>query len=234
MNYKRIYEELINRSVSRGWTRKSSEGNYIEVHHILPRSMGGGEDACNKTSLTAREHFIAHWLLYKIHGNTGMACAWNIMSTYGAGKYTSKSFQYAREAFSKSLSERHATQGHPMQGRAHKEESILKISAGIRKYYEDPEVRAALSEKMKGEGNPFYGRAHSPMSKEAMRNQALEAGLSKTVQSICVNTGDVVEYESIKEASRCTGIRKECISRCCRGVYKTSGKRRWNFVTDEN
>jgi hypothetical protein len=36
---------------------------YSEVHHILPRSMGGGDEASNLVRLTYREHFLAHWLL---------------------------------------------------------------------------------------------------------------------------------------------------------------------------
>ena len=44
---------------------------YKESHHILPRSLGGTDDKDNLVDLTAREHFICHWLLVKIH--TGQA-----------------------------------------------------------------------------------------------------------------------------------------------------------------
>ena len=39
----------------------TNEG-YIEEHHIVPRSMGGEETV----SLSARQHFICHWLLTKM------------------------------------------------------------------------------------------------------------------------------------------------------------------------
>ena len=39
----------------------TNEG-YIEEHHIIPRSMGGEETV----SLSARQHFICHWLLTKM------------------------------------------------------------------------------------------------------------------------------------------------------------------------
>lgn len=39
---------------------------YTEQHHILPRSLGGTDDSENLVYLTAREHFIVHWLLTKM------------------------------------------------------------------------------------------------------------------------------------------------------------------------
>jgi hypothetical protein len=40
---------------------------YTENHHILPKSLGGGDEPENMVRLTYREHFIAHWLLTKFH-----------------------------------------------------------------------------------------------------------------------------------------------------------------------
>jgi hypothetical protein len=65
MNYSRIYDQLIERGVSRGTPK-----GYYERHHIIPRSMGGSDDATNLVNLTAREHFLAHICLGKIHGGT--------------------------------------------------------------------------------------------------------------------------------------------------------------------
>jgi hypothetical protein len=39
---------------------------YTEVHHILPRSLGGGDHTDNLVRLTYREHFVVHWLLTRI------------------------------------------------------------------------------------------------------------------------------------------------------------------------
>jgi hypothetical protein len=39
---------------------------YTELHHIIPQSMGGNNDKENLVELTAREHFICHWLLVKM------------------------------------------------------------------------------------------------------------------------------------------------------------------------
>ena len=61
MNYKKAYDSIC----ERGQTRKIA--GYIEKHHIIMRSHGGSNDTSNITYLTAREHFIAHWLLARIY-----------------------------------------------------------------------------------------------------------------------------------------------------------------------
>ena len=74
MNYLRIYNELITRAKLR------STITPCEIHHILPRSMGGSDDPENLVALTPREHFIAHKLLWKINGAGPMATAFVFMS----------------------------------------------------------------------------------------------------------------------------------------------------------
>jgi len=39
---------------------------YVEVHHVIPRCMGGLDEADNLVQLTAEEHFVAHQLLCKM------------------------------------------------------------------------------------------------------------------------------------------------------------------------
>ena len=41
------------------------EGVYTERHHILPKCMNGSNNSDNLIRLTAREHFIAHKMLYR-------------------------------------------------------------------------------------------------------------------------------------------------------------------------
>lgn len=45
--------------------QRITEG-YTESHHIIPQSLGGSNDKDNLVELTAREHFICHWLLIKM------------------------------------------------------------------------------------------------------------------------------------------------------------------------
>lgn len=65
MNYKMHYDRLIETRLNRA--KVSSE--YYEKHHIIPRCLGGKDTEDNLVFLTAREHFIAHWLLFKSANN---------------------------------------------------------------------------------------------------------------------------------------------------------------------
>jgi hypothetical protein len=63
MDYKQIYENIINRA------RGRQIRGYTERHHIIPRCIGGSDNVENLVSLTAKEHFVCHQLLVKIYPN---------------------------------------------------------------------------------------------------------------------------------------------------------------------
>ena len=63
MNYRQIYNSLIQkRRVSPLIVTK---GLYTELHHVLPKSLGGSDAPANMVRLTGREHYVAHKLLAK-------------------------------------------------------------------------------------------------------------------------------------------------------------------------
>lgn len=98
MNYKLVYEHL----VKRGQLREVTDKQYYERHHIIPRCMGGCDDEENIVALTAREHFIAHKLLVKIHPNVGgLWAAIRFMNDISKDyNLTSKQYQIVREKYS--------------------------------------------------------------------------------------------------------------------------------------
>jgi len=63
MNYLKTYCKMIRTAEKRNWRRKNIDF-YIEEHHVFPISIYGKNDRI--VGLTPREHFLAHWLLYKI------------------------------------------------------------------------------------------------------------------------------------------------------------------------
>lgn len=65
MNYQIIYNQLITRAKKRNLIDRKK--NYFETHHIVPKCLGGSDKKVNKVNLTAREHFLAHWLLHRIY-----------------------------------------------------------------------------------------------------------------------------------------------------------------------
>lgn len=75
MNYEAHYNRMIERA------RNRMLSGYKERHHILPRCMGGSNDASNLVDLTASEHFVAHQLLVKVYPwNTKLIFALNWMA----------------------------------------------------------------------------------------------------------------------------------------------------------
>lgn len=66
MNYKKIYDLIIERAKQRLHVQ-----GYKEKHHIIPKCLGGSNKVENLVELTAREHFICHKLLTKIYPNNG-------------------------------------------------------------------------------------------------------------------------------------------------------------------
>lgn len=59
--YEKWYAAITERAKHRTIT------GYKETHHIIPRSVGGTDDFDNLVDLTAREHFICHWLLTRMY-----------------------------------------------------------------------------------------------------------------------------------------------------------------------
>jgi hypothetical protein len=64
---------------------------YTESHHIIPRSLGGSDNKENLVDLTAREHFICHWLLVKIYsGDSKAKMIYALNGMKRNGKYTQR------------------------------------------------------------------------------------------------------------------------------------------------
>lgn len=67
--YTQIYHQIINNAQQANRIKlKKLEPNYIyfEKHHIIPKCLFGSNSKSNLVLLTAREHFICHWLLIKM------------------------------------------------------------------------------------------------------------------------------------------------------------------------
>lgn len=95
MNYLKHYTSLIDRAKQR-----ITEG-YTEAHHIIPKCLGGNDDITNLVNLTAREHYLAHILLAKLHGGV----LWNAVNLMGRlKKYSNRQYERARIEHSMLLS----------------------------------------------------------------------------------------------------------------------------------
>jgi hypothetical protein len=76
---------------------------YYEIHHIIPKSSGGSNDKSNLIALTARQHYIAHWMLWKAYGEN-MTRAFFMMSSVGRyERVSSKTYDKARKDYSEQV-----------------------------------------------------------------------------------------------------------------------------------
>lgn len=98
MNYKKQYDLLIEKAKQ----RKTVLG-YKENHHIIPKCMGGPDTPENIIELTAREHYVAHHLLYNHYRSPQLAYAWFAMlltSDNQERQYTNRQYEMAKLAMS--------------------------------------------------------------------------------------------------------------------------------------
>jgi hypothetical protein len=136
---------------------------YSEKHHIIPKSLGGQDSDENLVSLTAREHFICHWLLTKMVSlKKHQYQMWNAFSCMlylenreqHRYKITGQKFEIIKKEGSKIKSWKMRGEKNPMFGKTHSEESRLKISKA------------------------HAGKLVSNITKEKLRNNML--GMAKT------------------------------------------------------
>jgi hypothetical protein len=107
MDYKKHYRLLCERGQVR-----ILKNTYTEVHHVIPKCLGGGNAKENLTTLTAREHFIAHWLLSRMYPqDRKIQLAFKMMCDVNYGRRYTPSSRTVGEARKKvaELNSRHQT-----------------------------------------------------------------------------------------------------------------------------
>lgn len=125
MNYRKIYDSLIDDA------RCNPPDGYVELHHVLPRSLGGGNGRENIVALTPKQHFIAHLLLAKIYGgNMWAALAFMVRggtkSANGA-RISSRAYSIIKARDAKWRSEKYSGDGNPFFNKTHTHCSLLKM-----------------------------------------------------------------------------------------------------------
>lgn len=150
MNYKRHYESLIERA------RKRLLSGYVEVHHVLPRCLGGPDDADNLVQLTPEEHYVAHQLLHKMHPHSSsLAYALIVMLGNPYGQRTNKLYGWVRK--------RHAS----------------NVSVQSKKMWNDPEYRAKHKAAMdEVRSRPGYREQFSVIHKGRVKSEQERARIS--------------------------------------------------------
>lgn len=152
MDYIRIYNKITDNGKNR------ILAGYVEIHHIIPKCMGGTNDKWNLVKLTPKEHFICHLLLCEIYPkNQKLRFAlWNMCNVsrdyQERYKVSAKSYEIIRKEYSESISGKN----NPRYG--------VKLTDEIKQKISDSRIG-----KYKGEKNPFFGKTHSEETKEKLK-----------------------------------------------------------------
>jgi hypothetical protein len=133
MNYVWHYDKLVETRKQRKWE------SGLEIHHIVPKSLGGNDNEDNLVNFTPREHFLAHWLLWKIHKNRQMSFAFFSMCQYR--KRERKNFWVSSRAYEEARLSRSMT--------GVSEETKLRMSLAKRgkTYSEEAKLNMSLAKK---------------------------------------------------------------------------------------
>lgn len=203
MDYRKIYDNI----VERGRDRKIN--GYYERHHIIPKCIGGKDIKNNIVNLTAREHFICHWLLHNIFpNNIKLSRAFTMMCLVKSDKqnrYTpsSRIIEYSKLEKSRTSSGENnpkywkGKKGGPVSGKNHpmKKNPELRnqISKKLKGHLVSEETREKISKKNKGQTPWNKNKILLPLSK-AHRKKISISNLGKKKRP---KTND--EKEKIKQ-----------------------------------
>lgn len=192
--YTHVYLALIKRAGER-----TLEG-YAETHHIIPKSLGGGNTKSNLVRLTAREHLLCHRLLVRmVDGEAkrkmsyALHCLVNMRNPHMQSvRVTSRVFAAAREANSQAMSGRVVRED--TRAKMSKASKSRGISAACREAairtskgrIRTPEEREATSRRFKGRAvteehrqkiaSALRGRQRPPHVIEKMKENTWKKG----------------------------------------------------------
>lgn len=208
--YTNWYYNIITKAQQSNRTKYT--GDYYESHHIIPKSISGGNDKSNLVLLTAKEHYICHLLLPKMCVDS---------------KHKSK-MVYAHMRLSESACPNRYQQKHNSNLYHKFKESYIPLISGSNSYMygvpKDAEYRAKISKTRidrglsVGEKNPMFGKSHTEESKQIMSQVKKERIQEKGVeihqhQSILANprsksvqTCDGRIFPSLSAAKRAYGF----------------------------
>lgn len=150
--YTRWYYNIINIAKA----RVPDSSRYTEKHHIIPKSLNGDDTIENLVALTAREHFICHWLLTKM-----------------VTKKEKRSMIFALRML-KASSKNHDRYTTPITSRVYesiKQTHSLYMSELLRGRAVSTETRKKMSIAAKNRpSNSFKGKSHTDETKIAIGN----------------------------------------------------------------
>lgn len=148
------------------------EGEYGEVHHILPRSLGGMDISQNLVKLTPEEHYKVHELLPFIYtegkAHAKMVFAWWLLAHTREGlEISEEEYGALKRELASAMAER-SKGNHYRRGTHHTEETRRKMSEAFKGRHFSEETKRKLSEAHKGRPGFWKGKHRSDETKRKM------------------------------------------------------------------
>jgi hypothetical protein len=242
LRYQKFIESRKNRIIP--------ENVYTEKHHIIPKSLGGNNFPDNLITLTAREHFIAHLILWKAYGEPMTIAFWMmqhrcIKTCKHSCKITSRQYEVLKKDFSEKISETN-------RSRFCTEETKKKISEshkGEKCYlfgkHLSEETRKKIGEwgknrhpsevTLKKMGKAQKGRVHSEESKRKMSESRKDKYRGKNhpgaKKVICIETQEI--FGCMRDACNKYKIFNDQLSAVCKGERETIGGYHWQYYDNK-
>lgn len=149
MNYRRIHDAIIQRARDR--SDSCILESYYEVHHVIPKFLGGTDEAHNLVRLTASEHFGIHQLLVKTYPEESKLAYAASMLTVSSSRHervNNKYYSWLKKRFAEQLSNQR--KGIPKSEETRRKMSVAKKGIVV------------------GYKNNFYGKTHSQEYKDRL------------------------------------------------------------------
>jgi hypothetical protein len=178
MNYQKAYMNLV---LNRQSLPDRRPEIYCEVHHIIPKCLGGKNSKDNLVILTAKEHYMAHLLLTKMYEGKAktkmiyslwLMCKWD---KTGNHNISAARYAYARELFistqrgAKYSPERCKNISESLKGKPTHNKGGTSWAKGV-KYTETH--RRKMSDARKRQPPPTLGKKHSDETRLIMKEKA--------------------------------------------------------------
>ena len=200
--YTRCYLSIVSKAKKRNLpiARKASKKitetiGFTEVHHIIPKSLGGSDNKDNLVRLLAKEHYICHLLLTKMSQDKTtkqkMVAAFVMMSGDNSKsarinfrKLNSKLYSKVRQEYCEYLSIKN-------KGKIVSKETRKKLSEHRKGVPLSQETKDALSKIFKGRKIPYEitPEIREKMSK-AQRGKKMPEGFKKKISDIVSGEGN--------------------------------------------
>jgi hypothetical protein len=177
MNWELLYKKHIDKCRK----KPLKENTIYHIHHILPKSSGGGDEPQNLIKLSYKDHVIAHFILYKANPTNSNWIAYRLMSGIDENKK-----QLIEQLKLEAISKRNL-------GKIGSKESIAKAMITRAKTIQKmtPEERSIKFGNHK-ENHPFWGTSRKG-------EKAANYGKSKGSYEVKNPQGKITYFNSLKE-----------------------------------